>query len=254
MEANVKKNKQKKKGNSLQQLMGIQSFTPYGLKTNRGTLLFYNITPTNISVLSRTNIEIKIRHLMNVLSAFPSMEIVCTDSSECFDENKLYLQKRIAEEPNPRIREILAKDLQFLDQAQVEMASARQFLLIVRCKNGMKQEQIFQMDNNVSKLVAEQNFEIRRLQKPDLKRFLAIYFEASMSGETMPDMDGEQYLERVPRKEKPPQRRNPKNPSAQPQTNYPAKQPSVTKGGSAPKAVKAPPAAKPGKRGGKYVR
>lgn len=207
----MKKNKQKKKGKSLQQLMGIQSFTPYGLRTDKGTLLFYNISPTNISVLSHDNIEIKIHHLKQVLSLFPSMEIVCTDSAECFDENKLYLQKRISEEPSPQIRDVLEKDLQFLDQAQVEMASARQFVLVVRCKNGMKQEQIFQTDNNVSKLVAEQSFEIRRLKKEDIKRFLAIYFGASMSGEAIPDVDGLQYLESVPDKDNKTRKRDPKN-------------------------------------------
>ena len=30
--------------------------------------------------------------------------------------------------------------------------------------------------------------------KRDIKRFLAIYFEASMNGDQMPDVDGEQFL------------------------------------------------------------
>ena len=33
------------------------------------------------------------------------------------------------------------------------------------------------------------------MRKAEIKRFLAIYFEASMSGEQMPDGDGEQYYE-----------------------------------------------------------
>lgn len=56
--------------------------------TQKGELLFYLVSPTNISVLSYVNIEIKIRHLMMVLSALPDIEIICTDSSECFDDNK----------------------------------------------------------------------------------------------------------------------------------------------------------------------
>ena len=31
------------------------------------------------------------------------------------------------------------------------------------------------------------------MRKPDIKRFLAIYFGASMNGEQMPDVDGEQF-------------------------------------------------------------
>lgn len=30
--------------------------------------------------------------------------------------------------------------------------------------------------------------------KRDIKRFLAIYFEASMNGDQMPDADGEQFV------------------------------------------------------------
>lgn len=89
------KQHKKKKGRSVQELMGIKTFTKYGLSTNKGELLFYLVSPTNISVLSHTNIEIKIRHLMMVLSALPDIEIVCTDSSECFDDNKAYLTERL---------------------------------------------------------------------------------------------------------------------------------------------------------------
>lgn len=84
----VKNTQKKKKGRSVQELLGIKTFTKYGLATTNGELLFYLVSPTNISVLSHTNIEIKIRHLMMVLSALPDIEIICTDSSECFDDNK----------------------------------------------------------------------------------------------------------------------------------------------------------------------
>lgn len=33
------------------------------------------------------------------------------------------------------------------------------------------------------------------MKKADIKRFLALYFEASMNGEQMPDIDGEQFYE-----------------------------------------------------------
>lgn len=69
------KQQKKKKGRSVQELLGIRTFTKYGLSTNKGELLFYLVSPTNISVLSHTNIEIKIRHLM-MLKEFDKMEIV----------------------------------------------------------------------------------------------------------------------------------------------------------------------------------
>jgi hypothetical protein len=190
--ANTKQ--KKKKGSSVQDLIGIKTFTKYGLKTNRGELLFYLVAPTNISVLSHTNIEIKVRHLMMVLSSLPDIEIACTDSSECFDDNKAYLHTRLDEEVNPKVKRVLKKDVEFLDQIQVEMATARQFLFIARCK-AKKPEQVFQMANRVEKVISEQGFEVRRMKKEDIKRFLALYFDASFNGEQMPDIDGEQFFE-----------------------------------------------------------
>ncbi len=184
----------KKKGRSTQDLIGAKTFTKYGLLTTRGELLFYLVTPTNISVLSPANIEVKIRHLMMVLSSVPDIEISCTDSSECFDDNKIFLHDRLSREDNPKIRKLLKKDIDFLDNIQMEMATARQFLFIARCKN-MKASQVFQMANRVEKVISEQGFEVRRMRKPDIKRFLALYFEASMAGEQMPDGDGEQFYE-----------------------------------------------------------
>ena len=190
--ANTKQ--KKKKGSSVQDLIGIKTFTKYGLKTNRGELLFYLVAPTNISVLSHTNIEIKVRHLMMVLSSLPDIEIACTDSSECFDDNKAYLHTRLDEEVNPKVKRVLKKDVEFLDQIQVEMATARQFLFIARCK-AKKPEQVFQMANRVEKVISEQGFEVRRMKKEDIKRFLALDFDASFNGEQMPDIDGEQFFE-----------------------------------------------------------
>ena len=98
--AREKKQQKKKKGQSVQDMMGIQTFTKYGLLTDKGELLFYLVSPTNISVLSHVNIEIKIRHLMMVLSSIPDIEITCTDSSECFDDNKAYLHGSGTEQQN----------------------------------------------------------------------------------------------------------------------------------------------------------
>ena len=182
----------KKKGRSVQDLVGIKTFTRYGLMTNKGELLFYLVAPTNISVLSRTNIEIKIHHLMMVLSAIPDLEITCTDSSECFDDNKAYLTERLTAEQNPKVRKIIKKDIDFLDNIQMEMATARQFLFIARLKN-QKDKQSFDAANRIEKVISEQGFEVRRMRKADIKRFLALYFEASMNGEQMPDIDGEQF-------------------------------------------------------------
>lgn len=186
-------NKRKKgRGQSVQEMIGVKRFTKYGLLTSRGKLLFYTVAPTNISVLSHTNIEIKIRHLMMVLSSLPDIEIACLDSAECYDAIKAYLKTRLSEERNELIRKLLKQDAAMLDELQTEMATARQFLFIARLK-GQKEKQVFDAANRIEKIISEQGFEVQRMRKPDIKRFLAIYFGASMNGEQMPDVDGEQF-------------------------------------------------------------
>ena len=185
--------KEKKNGASVQSLLGIKSFTDYGLSTNKGELLFFLITPSNISVLSSAAVEIKIRQLMLTLSAIPDAEIVCTDSSECFDENKAYLIRRKEEEPNAKIQKLLGKDLEFLGEIQLEMATARQFMFVARCRN-MNAMQVFNYANTVQKTVSEQGFDAHRMTKAEIKRFLAIYFDVSLRGEGIPDVDGAQFF------------------------------------------------------------
>ena len=61
-----------KKKNSTRGLLGLQGFTNYGVKTTSGELVAFLVQPTNISVLSHANVEVKIRHLLTVLSTHPS--------------------------------------------------------------------------------------------------------------------------------------------------------------------------------------
>lgn len=183
------KNNKKKKKNSVQELIGIDTFSKRGLKTRNGELVFFSISPTNISVLSKENIQTKIWHLMMVLSAQPDIEITCLDSCERFDDNKSFMVDRLADETNPLVKKCLEKDIEYLDNIQIEMSTARQFMFVVRFKRE-KEKQIFNQINRVEKAIAEQGFEVKRMDKDDIKRFLAIYFGASMQGELIPDIDG----------------------------------------------------------------
>lgn len=183
----------KKAGRSVQELMGVRGFTRYGLDTVYGELLFFRIAPINISVLSHENIEIKIKALQSALTVMPDLEIICTDSCECFDANKAYLRQRERTEGNAAVRRLLHRDAQMLTELQAEMSTARQFVFIRRC-SGLKQEQVLSLMNDTHKQIAESGFEVQRMRKPEIKRFLAIYFGASMNGDLMPDVDGEQFV------------------------------------------------------------
>lgn len=181
--------KSKKNKNSVQELIGIQTFTKRGLKTDKGELVYFLVAPTNISVLSKENIAIKTWHLMQVLSGQPNIEISCIDSCERFDDNKANMLERLSTEQNKAVKECLRKDIDYLDNIQIEMSTARQFMFSVRFKKE-KDEQVFNQINRIEKLIAEQGFEVRRMSKDDIKRFIAIYFGASMQGELIPDIDG----------------------------------------------------------------
>lgn len=186
------------KKSAVQELLGIQWFTKYGLQTDHGELVFFQIAPTNISVLSYDNIEMKISHLQGLISMQPDLEILCTDSCECFDGNREYLRRRAQEETNLKVRAILEQDREMLSQMQSEMANARQFYLIMRLK-AMKPDMVFTAVNDARKRMAEKGFETHRLTRAEIKRFLAIYLEASMDGDKLPDVDGSQYVKEVER-------------------------------------------------------
>ena len=157
----------KKNKNTVQEFIGIETFTKRGLKTKYGELVYFLISPTNISVLSNENIQTKIWHLMQVLSAQPNIEITCIDSCERFDDNKTFMVDRLSDEYNPSVKDCLEKDINYLDNIQIEMSTARQFMFSIRFRKE-KEEQIFSQINKVEKAIAEQGF--------------AIYFGASMQG------------------------------------------------------------------------
>ena len=186
----MNKQKRKKRGKkSVQNLLGLQGFTTYGLRTLGGELVYFAIQPTNIFVLSHANIEIKIRHLLMVLTALPHLEMACLDAAQRFDDNQNFMEQRIRQEDNPKVRAALEKDREFLDSIQLEMSTARQFVLGLRFKNE-KDAQVFTAVNRAEKIITEQGFEVRRLAKEDVKRVLAIYFEATMNGDQIPDVEG----------------------------------------------------------------
>lgn len=188
--------KKQKSNNGTQQLIGVKSFSRNGIQTDgRGELCFYLVKPTNISVLSQDSITVKVRRLMQLLTAQPDIEICCIDDAECFDANKEFLQTRIEEEPNPKIRELLDKDLQFLDGIQTEMSTARQFMFVVRLRNG-SDDQSFSNLNRIEKVINEQGFDAKKADKSDIKRILSVYFGGTVTTDDLPDADGEYAVQK----------------------------------------------------------
>ena len=185
--------KAERKRRSLQELFGLSNFGQYGLQTARDEVVFFRVEPVNITVLSQANTEAKINSLMLVLMQLPNLEICCLDVAECFDNNKHFLQQRIVEERNPKIKSILMKDLAWLDQAQIEISNARQFLFAAHFRN-LNDAQMLQEVNRIDKTIRDQGFEVQRMPKDEIKRMLAVYFGTLRQAGQIADFDGMEYL------------------------------------------------------------
>ena len=184
----------RKRKTSVQKLLGLETFTKYGVKTDRFEYVFFQVEPVNISVLSQEHVAAKVQHLMQLLSTVPDLELIAQDDCECFDANKAYIRRRLEQEQNPAVRSLLEKDAAFLDEIQLELSSARQFLFAIRFRKE-KEEQVFSQLGRVAKSIADYGFMAHRLTKPELKRMLALYFGTSISGDLIPDVEGADYLQ-----------------------------------------------------------
>jgi hypothetical protein len=181
-----------KKGNlSTQAMLGVKSFSRNGIQTNgHGEIVYFLVKPTNISVLSRVSVGQKVKQLMQLLTVQPDMEIICLDARENFDDNKLYLDARLEDETNALIRELLERDKVFLDEIQVQMSTAREFMFAVRLRNE-SDEQSFANLNRIEKSINEQGFDCSRAEKDDVKRILSRYFGVNTDEKQLDDYDGD---------------------------------------------------------------
>ena len=99
--------------------------------------------------------------VLNVLKGVAEIEMLCLNSRENFEENKSFLRKRAEEERNPVVRRLLERDQNFLDRIQVQMATAREFLIIIRLHNE-KGTEVFSYLDRIEKSLKEQGFSASR--------------------------------------------------------------------------------------------
>lgn len=178
---------------STRQLMGIHDIIDHSLITPHGELVFFMIKPTNISVLSDSSIGARIYALMNVLKGIAEIEMLCLNSRENFEDNKRFLRDRMEQEQNPVVRKLLEKDLSFLDRIQVQMATVREFLILIRLRDE-KEKEVFPYLSRIEKSLKDQGFSVKRADKEDIKRILAVYFEQNVTTEKFEDFDGERWV------------------------------------------------------------
>ena len=169
--------KEAKQKASTRQLIGAMAITDYSLVTYKeGELVYFIVKPSNISVLSEASVGARIYALMTVLKGVAEIEMLCLNSRESFEDNKSFLRSRMEQEDNPIVRKLLEKDQTHLDRIQVQMATAREFLIIVRLR-GEKESEVLPYLSRIEKSLKEQGFSVKRADSEDIKRILAVYYE-----------------------------------------------------------------------------
>ena len=187
-----KERKRLKQRQSTRQLMGIRKLLPHGVAIPGGSLVFFLIHPDNLSVLSAEVIRQRVTALSNLFRAEEQVEVLGLDSRESFQQNQVYYQTRLEEETTPKIRELLQKDISYLDEIQTTSASSREFVLVLRMEEqaaldegGLRQKEKSLCDHGIS---------VRLAEEQDVKRLLVSYYLHDADPESLEDVDGERVV------------------------------------------------------------
>ena len=187
-----KERKRLKQRQSTRQLMGIRKLLPHGVAIPGGSLVFFLIHPDNLSVLSAEGIRQRVTALSNLFRAEEQVVVLGLDSRESFQHNLVYYQTRLEEETTPKIRELLQKDISYLDEIQTTSASSREFVLVLRMEEqaaldegGLRQKEKALCDHGIS---------VRLAEEQDVKRLLVSYYLHDADPESLEDVDGERVV------------------------------------------------------------
>ena len=183
---NRKQKKELRERQSTRQLMGISQLTDHGVKTAKGELVFFMLSPDNLSVLSPEGVQARVTALGNLLRTTPAVRLQAMDSRESFQANKNFYQRRLDQEQLPAIRNLLRQDAAHLDDIQASTASAREFALVYPVDK----------DSAADPRLTEKNlwdagFHVRLAGDQDIKRILAVYYQQDVVTEQFLNFDGE---------------------------------------------------------------
>ena len=189
---NRQQKKELRQRQTSRQLMGIRQLTDHGAKTAGGELVFFMIKPDNLSVLSGEGIRSRVKNLTDLLCGTQEVRLLALDSRESFQRNKEYYLRRLEEETEPAVRELLERDMAHLDAIQFSSASSRKFVLVLPLdeKAGADESALRQLE----KTICDHGLRVRLAEEQDVKRLLAIYYRQDLTTEVFRDFDGEEYM------------------------------------------------------------
>lgn len=181
---------------STREEIGAVNIEPNGVETNKNDfLVYFLVQPDNIAVLSETAVRTKIMVLSGVIKGYDCIEFSCINSRENFDSNKNFYKERLEKEHSQKVRELLEKDIAHLDRVQIQTASAREFLFILRFKNyNFESNDVQTGISRMEKLLKDEGFTSRLATKDDIKRLYAVYYVQNITQIYFDDYDGERFV------------------------------------------------------------
>ena len=185
-----------KKNKTTKEETNAKNIAENGVETYGGEfLVYFLVQPDNIAVLSESAVASKVKRLAAVMKGFDSLEMACINSRENFEGNKHFYQKRMAEEKSQAVRELLERDMKHLDEVQVQTASAREFLFLLRFRDYNPEADDVRMGiSRMEKLLKDEGFSARLATKEDIKRLYAVYFVQNITQVYFDDYDGAQFV------------------------------------------------------------
>ena len=179
---------------STRQLLGISSISPKGIERNDGEIIiYYQIQPTNLSVLSSEIIKNKVYELLDLIRENKQLEITCLDSRESFKENKIFLKQRINAETNPKLKELLKEDLVAIENESLDTNGKRTFLIGLRFISG----QLKDLDSILARfnsLSLSNGLQLHQLSQQETMTLMAVWFKQDVTTETFESMDGRRFI------------------------------------------------------------
>lgn len=181
---------------STREEIGAVNIEPNGVETNKNDfLVYFLVQPDNIAVLSETAVRTKIMALSGVIKGYDCIEFSCINSRENFDSNKNFYKERLEKEHSQKVRELLEKDIAHLDRVQIQTASAREFLFILRFKNyNFESNDVQTGISRMEKLLKDEGFTSRLAAKDDIKRLYAVYYVQNITQIYFDNYDGERFV------------------------------------------------------------
>lgn len=131
--------------------------------------------------------------LMIVLKGMAEIEMLALNSKESFEDNKRHYRQLREQEQLPVISKLLELDTMGLDRLQVQMATAREFFIIVRLRRE-KDSDVQPYLSRIQKNLEDQGFKTRLADAEERKRMLGVYLEQNATTEKYEDFDGERWI------------------------------------------------------------